>query len=97
MKLHGDRHGVMHASPSSAGGDMMQVIPIDESHYQISVCGELENGSIRVYDASNLQTKVTERYENKNYVLNTSSWKHGLYIVEMTIGSQTYTKKLFVK
>lgn len=75
----------------------MQVIPLDESHYQISVGGGFDNYSIRVYDASNLQNKVTERRANENYVLDTSSWKHGLYIVEMTIGNKTYTTKITKK
>lgn len=85
------------ASPSSTGGDVMLVVPLNGSHYQISVSGEFENGSLRVYDASSLQMKVAESQVNKNFVLDTSSWKRGLYIVEMTIGSKTYTTKLVVK
>lgn len=85
------------ASPSSTGGDVMQVVPLNGSHYQISVSGELRNGTLRVYDASSLQMKVTESQVNENYVLDTSSWKRGLYIVEVTIGSKTYTTKLAVK
>lgn len=85
------------ASPSSAGGDVMQVIPLDGSHYQISVGGENESGTLRVYDASNLQIKASETQISDNYVLDTSSWKRGLYIVEMSIESKTYTTKLAVK
>lgn len=85
------------ASPSSAGGDVMQVIPIDGSHYQISAGSGYESASIRVYDASSLQMKVAETQISDNYVLDTSSWKHGLYIVEMTIGNKTYTTKLVVR
>lgn len=85
------------ASPSSTGGDVMQVVQLDGSHYQLSVGGELRNGTLRVYDASSLQMKVTESQVNENYMLDISSWKRGLYIVEMTIGSKTYTTKLAVK
>ncbi|MCR5239752.1 MAG: M4 family metallopeptidase [Prevotella sp.] len=85
------------ASPSSAGGDVMQVIPIDGSHYQISAGSGYESASIRVYDASSLQMKVAETQISDNYVLDTSSWKHGLYIVEMTIGNKTYTTKITKK
>ena len=85
------------ASPSSTGGDVMQVVQLDGSHYQLSVGGEFGNGTLRVYDASSLQMKVTERQVNENFLLDTSSWKRGLYIVEMTKGSKTYTTKLAVK
>ena len=85
------------ASPSSTGGDVMQVVQLDGSHYQLSVGVELRNGTLRVYDASSLQMKVTESQVNENYMLDTSSWKRGMYIVEMTIGSKTYTTKLAVK
>ena len=85
------------ASPSSSGGDVMQVIPIDASHYQLSVGSENEGGTLRVYDASSLQMKVTERQVGENYLLDTSSWKRGLYIVEMKIGNKTYTTKITKK
>ena len=85
------------ASPSSNGNDVMQVVPLDGSHYQISIGGEFEDYSIRVYDASNLQNKVTERRANENYVLDVTSWKRGLYIVEIIIGNKTYTTKITKK
>ena len=85
------------ASPSSAGGDIMQIVPLDGLHYQISVGGGYENASVRVYDASSLQAKVVERHVSENYVLDTSSWKRGMYIVEMTIGNKTYTTKITKK
>ena len=85
------------ASPSSGGGDVMQVIPLDASHYQLSVGSENEGGTLRVYDASSLQMKVTERQVGENYLLDTSSWKRGLYIVEMKIGNKTYTTKITKK
>ena len=85
------------ASPSSGGGDVMQVIPLDDSHYQLSVGSENEGGTFRVYDASNLQMKVTERHVGENYLLDTSSWKRGLYIVEMKTGNKTYTAKIIKK
>ena len=84
-------------SPSSAGDDVLQVIPLDGSHYQLSVGGEFGNGSLRVYDTSSLQMKVTESQINENYLLDTSSWKRGLYIVEVSIGGNMYTTKLVVK
>ena len=85
------------AGSSSTGGDVMQVVPIDGSHYQLSVGSGYEGASVRVYDASSLQTKAIERRVNEDYVLDTSSWKRGLYIVEMTKGNKTYTTKLSVK
>lgn len=85
------------ASPSSNGNDVMQVVPLDGSHYQISIGGEFEDYSIRVYDASNLQNKVTERRANENYVLDVTSWKRGLYIVEIVIGNKTYITKITKK
>ena len=85
------------ASPSSAGGDVMQVVPMDETHYQLSLDGENESGYLKVYDASSLQVKTKEKLMDKNYVLDTSSWKRGLYIIEVTIGNKTYTTKVTVR
>lgn len=85
------------ASLSSSGDDVLQVVPLDGSHYQISVGSGYESASVRVYDASSLQMKVTESQINENFVLDTSFWKRGLYIVEMKIGNKTYTTKLAVK
>ena len=85
------------ASLSSSGDDVLQVVPLDGSHYQISVGSGYESASVRVYDASSLQMKVTESQINENFVLDTSFWKRGLYIVEMKIGDKTYTTKLAVK
>lgn len=84
-------------SPSSVGGDVMQVVPIDETHYQLSLDGEKESGYIKVYDASSLQVKTKEKLMDKNYVLDTSSWKRGLYIIEVTVGNKSYTTKLAKK
>lgn len=85
------------ANPSSTSNDVMQVFPLDGSHYQISAGSGYESASIRVYDASSLQMKVAETQISDIYVLDTSSWKHGLYIVEMTIGNKTYTTKITKK
>lgn len=85
------------ASPSSVGDDIMQVIPLDGAHYQISLGGEYENGSIRVYDAASLQVKTRGNLVNESYMLDTSSWKRGLYIIELKIGNKTYTTKLTKK
>lgn len=85
------------SSPSSSGDDVMQVVPLDGSHYQISVGSGYENASVRVYDATSLQIKATDRQVNENCVFDTSSWKRGLYIVETTIGNKTYTTKLVVR
>ena len=75
----------------------MQILPIDGTHYQLSLDGEYERSNIMVYDASNLQIKANEKLINKNYVLDTSSWKRGLYIIEVTTGNKTSTTKLSVK
>lgn len=85
------------ASPSSIGNDVMQTVPIDETHYQLSLVGGNKNGYIRVYDATSLQLMTRDKLENGKYVLDTSSWKSGLYIVEMTIGDQKYTTKISKK
>lgn len=85
------------ASPSSNGNDVLQVIPVDETHFQLSLDGEFGNGHIKVYDATSLQQKINEKFENGHYVLDTSSWKHGLYIIEATIGDKIYTRKLNIK
>lgn len=85
------------ASPSSASSDVMQVVPIDGTHYQLSLDGEYERGNLKVYDASNLQIKAKGKLTNKDYIIDTSSWKSGLYIVELTIGNKAYTTKLSVK
>lgn len=81
-------------SPSSNGNDVLQLIPIDETHYQLSLDGECGKGLIKVYDATSLQQRINDKLENGRYVLDTSSWKHGLYIIETTIGNKKYTKKL---
>jgi len=84
------------AQPSSVGDDM-QVIPLDGSSYQLSLGEKHENGYIKVYDASSLQVKTNDKLDNEIYVLDTSSWKRGVYIVEITVGKKKYTKKLSVK
>ena len=89
------------ASPSSVGDDLLQVIPIDETHYQLSLPSwagvEYEKRLIKVYDAVSLQQKTNDKLVNDCFVLDTSSWKRGLYIIEMTVGNKTYTTKLSVK
>ncbi len=82
------------ASPSSAVDDMLQIYPIDETRYQLSLCGNNTDGYIKVYEATSLQQKADEKLENGNYTLDTSSWKNGLYIVEVTIGNKKYARKL---
>lgn len=91
------RYIVGGASPSSAGDDVLQVIPLDGTHYQLSVGGEYGNGSLKVYDAASLQVKARENLVNESYMLDTSSWKRGLYIVELMIGNKTYTTKITKK
>jgi hypothetical protein len=85
------------AAPSSVGNATMQVVPIDGTHYQISLDGENESGYLKVYDASNLQIKTRGKLINENYVLDTSSWRRGLYIIEVMIGNKTYTTKVTVR
>ena len=34
---------------------------------------------------------------NENLLFDTSSWKRGLYVIELTIGNDTYSKKLLIK
>lgn len=82
------------ANPSSLGDEMMQVIPIDKSHYQLSYRGKHEDGYITVYDANSLQLKNQNKLARGNYILDTSSWEHGLYIIEITIGNKKYRRKL---
>lgn len=84
------------AQPSSVGDDM-QVIPLDGSSYQLSLGEKYENGYIKVYDASSLQVKISDKLDNEIYMLDTSSWKRGVYIVEIIVGNKKYTKKLSVK
>lgn len=91
------RYIVGGASPSSAGDDVLQIIPLDGTHYQLSVGGEYGSGSLKVYDAASLQVKTKENLVNESYMLDTSSWKRGLYIVELTIGNKTYTTKITKK
>lgn len=83
------------ALPSSVGDDM-QVIPLDGTSYQLSFAEEYENCYIKVYEASSLQIKTNEKLEHKNYVLDTSSWKRGVYIIEMIVGNTKYIKKISV-
>ena len=85
------------ASPSSCGNDVLQVIPINETHYQLTTGGGNKNGHIKVYDATRFQQRINDKLENGHYVLDTSSWKYGLYIIEITIGDKIYTKKLNIK
>ena len=75
----------------------MQVIPLDGSSYQLSLGEKYENGYIKVYDASSLQVKISDKLDNEIYMLDTSSWKRGVYIVEIIVGNKKYTKKLSVK
>ncbi len=81
----------------SSGNEVLLIDPIDETHYYLSIDGEYENGYITVYNATNLQMKTRDRLENTYYLLDTSSWEHGLYIVEMIIGNKKYAAKISVK
>lgn len=82
------------ANPSSVGDYNMQLIPLDETHYQISLDRYRENAFIKIYDSKNLQIKANEKMMENKYMIDTSSWSRGLYIVKLTIGNKSYTTKL---
>ena len=85
------------AQSSSAGENNIKIIPLDETHFRLSLGGEHE-AYVKVYDALSLQVKAKEKIVNgKNYVLDTSTWKYGLYVVEISNGNQASTTKITIK
>lgn len=86
------------ASPSNSGYEVLQVTPLDGSHYLLSIdLGSEDNnvrGIVKAYDAMNNQLKTSEEMENGSYVLDTSSWGHGLYIIEMTVKNKKHITKI---
>lgn len=77
--------------------DILHVVALDRTHYQLSIGRGYEKGSIRVYDSSSNQIMIKEKMINMDYVLDTSSLNRGLYIIEMTIEDKTYTTKISIK
>lgn len=89
------------SSPSSAGDDILRVIPLSENRYQISLSSRSDGKDkmvcIKVYDVKNLQTKIHDNFEKEDYIFETFSWKRGFYIIEITMGKKKYTTKLSVR
>lgn len=89
------------ANVSSYDSDIIQIVPVDGTHYQLSIAsrpdGENKNSYIKVYDAHSLRIKAKSIIGNENLLFDTSSWKRGLYVIELTIGNDTYSKKLLIK
>lgn len=86
---------------SSAGDDILRVIPLSENRYQISLSSRSDGKDkmvcIKVYDVKNLQTKIHDNFEKEDYIFETFSWKRGFYIIEITMGKKKYTTKLSVR
>ena len=85
------------ASPSSVGDDDLQLIPLDDTHFQISLGNEYKDAYIKAYDVTSFKVRMKDKLVNGNYVLDTSSWECGLYVIEMTNGNKKYTKKILRK
>ena len=89
------------AISSSAGDDILRVIPLSENRYQISLSSRSDGKDkmvcIKVYDVKNLQTKIHDNFEKEDYIFETFSWKRGFYIIEITMGKKKYTTKLSVR
>jgi hypothetical protein len=51
----------------------------------------------RVYNTSNMQQVLTQLVEGNDFILDTSSWEQGVYIIRAYIGSKPYTTKITVK
>lgn len=97
------------ANTSSVIGDEpLELVPQDGSHYLISTRRanvhntalqekQMVEKSIKVYNATTLQLQLATKTEDEEAVLDTSSWKPGVYVVQITMGSETYSTKISVK
>ena len=56
-----------------------------------------ENWVFRVYNASDLQFVASYLVQTKEYILDTTSWKPGVYIIRAYIDGKPYTAKISVK
>lgn len=86
-------------SPSGIGGDVLQVTSLDDTNFLISLRDEKQkiNRNVKVFNASNLQLKSSILITNNEYMINTSTWEHGVYIIQVTEGNKTYSTKITIK
>ena len=97
------------ANTSSVIGDEpLELVPQDGSHYLISTRRDNVHNTalqekqifekfIKVYNAKTLQLQLATKTEDEEPVLDTSSWKPGVYVVQITMGNETYSTKISVK
>ena len=98
--------------PRSSYRNLLQVTSLDKSHFILSLGwpkeGEESDDTsfdsvknkcwlFRVYNTSNMQQVLTQLVEGNDFILDTSSWEQGVYIIRAYIGSKPYTTKITVK
>lgn len=86
---------------SALGGDVLQISAQNNSCYLISLAaidkGLNANHEIKVFNAANFKQKSHVMTRDSEYVLNTSSWKPGVYIIRAYIDGKPYTAKISIK
>lgn len=88
----------------------LQIAPLDDDSYVLSVSATddadvarrvpaLEDNawSFSVYNAVDLTPVMTKNVTADKYILNTSSWTPGVYVVRAVINGKTYSGKIAVK
>ena len=53
--------------------------------------------TLEVYNATSLEKVFAKTVKGKSYVIDTTGWKHGVYVVKVTIGKEVYSEKVVIK
>ena len=108
----GIRSFKFYTSTSSNSSNGLNVQALDDGNYLLSsyrtddmsqVSKERQSASsdeswvFRVYNASDLQFVASYIVQTKEYLLNTTSWKPGVYIIRAYIDGKPYTAKISIK
>lgn len=100
-------------SSNSSNNNLFQVNVQDENHYILSIYKQdsIKNSELnrlsdrgfndswvfRVFSATDLHQIMTQLVEDESFILDTSSWKPGVYIIRAYVNNMPYTTKITVK
>ena len=88
-------------SSLSSGNNSLLVLSDDNVHYRVmvnSIVTESEMREIRVYNSTNFQLlQSVEQIGDEGYVLDTSYWRPGIYIIQANVNGINYSTKITVK
>lgn len=80
----------------SEGQIEVSISPESES-YQTGFKSDDVVWTQEVYNATSLEKVFAKTVKGKSYVIDTTGWKHGVYVVKVTIGKEVYSEKVVIK